>query len=88
MNFAIICGLWLMAFACHVRLQPARYRFARLTPHGRRVAVMGRIAAPACALMLAIRPGGITGVLTWFGSLSIMGLLVALWLALRHRPAA
>ncbi len=77
MIFVIICGLWLLAFTCHVRLQPARYRFARLTPPG-----------PACALMLAIRPDGMTGILTWFASLSITGLLVALWLALRRRTAA
>ncbi|GCE79925.1 hypothetical protein [Komagataeibacter oboediens] len=87
MIFVIICGLWLLAFTCHVRLQPARYRFARLTPPGRCMAIMGRVAAPACALMLAIRPDGMTGILTWFASLSITGLLVALWLALRRRTA-
>ncbi|WP_010507402.1 hypothetical protein [Komagataeibacter europaeus] len=76
--------LWLMTFSCHVRLHPHRYGFATLAPHGQRMALVGRIAAPAVALVLAARMGGVTGVLIWFASLSIAGLCIALWLASRR----
>jgi len=71
-------ALWFVALSSHALLQAKLCRIMALPVLPHLPLHLGRLVLPLVALWLCLRLGTVPGVLTWFGTASVAGIMASL----------